>query len=851
MKGDGIQLYSYMEGPNHRYIIPVYQRRYDWKIENCKQLYNDLLRLAKDKEGNHFFGSIVSDVVGAGSITEYHIIDGQQRLTTVTLLLLAIAKLVEKGEAYSNEVDLNEQIMERFIISKWAKEDDKVKLIPVKRDRKALHYLIFGEEDEYIENSNLTINYKYFYERLKKDSHIIDEIYSAIQRLQVISITLEKGDDAQLIFESLNSTGLALSEGDKIRNFILMNLPLEKQNKYFEKYWIKIEDFTNKRIDNFVRNYLSIKTFSMPTMSKVYFEFKDYVNRHSESLETLLEDMLKYSKFYKKLLDGESGFKNKELDSSMFNLKKMEISVTEPFFMEVFSLNNESMLSLDDLIGIFNTIEIYLFRRNICGVASNALNKIFLNLNKDIVRYDGTTENYVEKLKYNLINKKDSGRFPKDEEFYENLNNKEIYLMRGRFKNYLFNKIENYNTVETKDIYNHLDDGTYSIEHIMPQKLNDDWFEELGDNVEEIHEKWIHKLGNLTITGYNSDMGNSSFEKKRDGKHGFKKSGIRMNQDLALLDSWGEEEIEKRHRDLLDLAVHEIWKYPSTNFELQREDVEYISLADDNYDLKGKRILKINFRGEESSFRNWSEAFTFIIKILHEEDKSQLINLVREEPRDVLGLNFFTTSNDLRSFEKIDENIFVSTNNNTNTKIKVLSKLFELYDEDPDNLIFYFEDSDNFDRTPENIREEYWNYAIPIIKEENIDNDSFKNNTRSKGSWIVGSIGIRRFYISCYFYMKSAKVLMTLNKPDKETNKAAFDYLYKYKENIENSLGLKLYWNRLDDNKMSTIEVAIENINSKDKSNWEKIAKFHAEMSDAFYKEFVPRLREFNSQYKK
>lgn len=851
MKGDGIQLYSYMEGPNHRYIIPVYQRRYDWKIENCKQLYNDLLRLAKDKEGNHFFGSIVSDVVGAGSITEYHIIDGQQRLTTVTLLLLAIAKLVEKGEAYSNEVDLNEQIMERFIISKWAKEDDKVKLIPVKRDRKALHYLIFGEEDEYIENSNLTINYKYFYERLKKDSHIIDEIYSAIQRLQVISITLEKGDDAQLIFESLNSTGLALSEGDKIRNFILMNLPLEKQNKYFEKYWIKIEDFTNKRIDNFVRNYLSIKTFSMPTMSKVYFEFKDYVNRHSESLETLLEDMLKYSKFYKKLLDGESGFKNKDLDSSMFNLKKMEISVTEPFFMEVFSLNDESMLSLDDLIGIFNTIEIYLFRRNICGVASNALNKIFLNLNKDIVRYDGTTENYVEKLKYNLINKKDSGRFPKDEEFYDNLNNKEIYLMRGRFKNYLFNKIENYNTVETKDIYNHLDDGTYSIEHIMPQKLNDDWFEELGDNAEEIHEKWIHKLGNLTITGYNSDMGNSSFEKKRDGKHGFKKSGIRMNQDLALLDSWGEEEIEKRQRDLLDLSVHEIWKYPSTNFELQREDVEYISLADDNYDLKGKRILKINFMGVESSFKNWAEAFTFIIKNLHEEDKSQLINLVREEPRDVLGLNFFTTSNDLRSFEKIDENIFVSTNNNTNTKIKILSKLFELYDEDPDNLIFYFEDSDNFDRTPENIREEYWNYAIPIIKEENIDNDSFKNNTRSKGSWIVGSIGIRRFYISCYFYMKSAKVSMTLNKPDKETNKAAFDYLYKYKENIENNLSLKLSWNRLDDNKMSTIEVAIENINSKDKSNWEKIAKFHAEMSDAFYKEFVPRLREFNSQYKK
>ncbi|WP_288961576.1 DUF4268 domain-containing protein [uncultured Peptoniphilus sp.] len=851
MKGDGIQLFSYLEGPSHRYIIPVYQRRYDWKIENCKQLYNDLLRLSRTKEGNHFFGSIVSDVVGAGSTTEYHIIDGQQRLTTVTLLLLAIAKLVEKGEVESQEVDLNDQIMERFIISKWAKEGDRIKLIPVKRDRKALHSLIFDEEDEYIENSNLTINYKYFYERLKKDAHHIDEIYSAILRLQVISITLEKGDDAQLIFESLNSTGPALSEGDKIRNFILMNLPLDEQNKYFEKYWIKIEDLTNKKIDNFVRNYLSIKTSSTPTMAKVYFEFKEYVNRHNDSLEELLEDMLRYSKFYKKLLDGESGLKNKDLDSSMFNLKKMEISVTEPFFMEVFSLYDKEELSLDDLIGIYSVIEAYLFRRNICGVGTNALNKIFLNLNKDIIRYDGSTDNYVDKLKYNLINKRDSGRFPKDEEFYENFYNKEVYLMRGRFKNYLFNKIENYNTVETKDIYNHLDDGTYSIEHIMPQKLNEDWFEELGDNAEEIHDKWIHKLGNLTITGYNSDMGNSSFEKKRDGKHGFKKSGIRMNQDLSLLGSWGEVEIEKRHIDLLDLSVYEIWKYPSTDFELQREDVEYISLADDNYGLKGKKILKINFRGEESSFKNWAEAFTFIIKTLHEEDKSQLINLVREEPRDVLGLNFFTTSNDLRSFEKIDEDIFVSTNNDTNTKIRILSKLFELYDEDPDNLIFYFEDSDNFDRTPENIKEEYWYYAIPIIKEANIDNGTFVNVTRSKSSWIAGTTGTSGFYISCYYYMKSAKVLMTLNKPDKEVNKAAFGYLYKNKEIIENNLGLKLYWNRLDDNKMSTIDVAIENINSRDKSNWEKIAKFHAEMSDAFYKEFVPRLRDFKNEYDK
>ena len=847
MKGDGIFLFSYLEGPNNRYVIPVYQRRYDWKIENCKQLYDDLIRLTKSK-GTHFFGSIVSDVKGGGAITEFHIIDGQQRLTTVTLLLLAIAKLVEEGKAKSNEIDLRDQIMERFVISKWANKDNRIKLIPVKRDRQALYNLIFEDREDYIENSNLTINFKYFYDRLKKDSAIIDEIYFAIQRLQVISITLDRDDDAQLIFESLNSTGLALSEGDKIRNFILMNLPLDIQNDYFEKYWIKIEDLTNKKIDNFVRNYLSIKTSSTPTMAKVYFEFKDYVNRRNDTLEKLLEDMLRYSKFYKKLLDGKSDFNNKDLDASMFNFMKMEITVTEPFFMEVLSLNDEGKLSLDDLIGVYETIETYLFRRNICGVATNALNKIFLNLNKDIIRYDGSTDNYVEKLKYNLINKKDSARFPKDEEFYENFYNKEVYSMRGRFKNYLFNKIENFKTVETKDIYNHLDDGTYSIEHIMPQKLNDDWFEDLGDNAEEIHEKWLHKLGNLTITGYNSDMGNSSFEKKRDGRHGFKKSGIRMNQDLALLDSWGEDEIEKRHRDLLDLAVYEIWEYPTTNFELKREDVEYISLADDDYDLKGKKILKINFRGEELSFKNWAEAFTFIIKKLHEEDKSKLINLVIEKPNNILGYSFSTDSNDFINFEKIDDNIFVSTNNNTNTKIKILRNLFELFEENLENLVFYFEESDNYDKVPENIKEEYWDYAIPIIREANVDNETFRKVTRSSSSWINGAIGINRFYISCYFYMKSAKVSMTLNKSSKEENEAAFDYLYKNKESIENNLGYKLSWNRLNEKKVSTIDASIENINSRDKSNWEKIAKFHADMSDAFYKEFVPRLREFQDK---
>jgi len=845
MQGGATQLLSFLEGVNNRYIIPVYQRSYDWKIENCKQLYNDLMSLIRENRENHFFGSIVSEAVGGGSTIDIHIIDGQQRLTTITLLLLAISNLVKNNELESEYNDLSNQILEVYIISKWAKKDDMIKLIPIKKDREALRNLIFGNEDEYIENSNLTINYKYFYDRLKKDFSIIDYFYDAIKKLQIISISLDRYDDAQLIFESLNSTGLALSEGDKIRNFILMNLSQDDQTKYYENYWVKIENLTKKNIDSFARNYISIKTNSTPTMSKVYMEFKNYVKKIDLSLEELLTDMLRYSKFYRKLLDGNSGLDNKELDKVLFNLKRLEITVTEPFFMEVFNLNDKEILSTDELAEIFKVIEIYLFRRNICDVATNALNKIFLNLNREIIRYDDTADNYVDKLKYNLISKRDSGRFPDDDEFYESLNAKQIYLMRGKYKNYLFNKFENYNTVETKDVFNHLDEGTYSIEHIMPQKLNKVWAKELGENAEEIHEKWIHKLGNLTLTGYNSDMGNSSFERKRDGEHGFKNSGIRMNQNLAKLDKWTEDEIINRHERMLDLATNDIWKYPVTEFKPKRKEMDYCSLADEEYNLTGRSIEKIGFGGDEIAVTTWVDAYIQVVKILHEEDKSILIDLANNDENNILTYNFSSEYKTYLNYEKIDENIYANTQTSTNVKLKILRNLFELYDEDLENLVFYLGDRRSVSNSGNPIKKDYWKIAIPIIKEKNVENNIFTNVNKSKNSWIIGSFGINGFGIFCWFYKSMVKVSLILDSSDKKNNKDAFEYLFKDKEEIENNLGFELSWNKLEDKNLSRIDVVLEDENCYERENWEKYANFHAEMSDKLYKELVPRLRDY------
>lgn len=243
MKGSECRLIEYMDGSKKRFIIPVYQRNYDWKMENCKQLYDDLVKVVRKNRKSHFFGSIVSVYEPSGRNTDFLVIDGQQRLTTVSLLLLAMYNLMEKNIVSPQEPSLKEQIYEDFLVDKYQPKETRMKLKPIKNDQNAFGKL-FGDERDYIQGSNLTANYNYFYERIQKQEISVDQLFDAICKLEIINITLSEGDDPQLIFESLNSTGLDLNEGDKIRNFILMSLPANVQNDYYENYWNKIEECT-------------------------------------------------------------------------------------------------------------------------------------------------------------------------------------------------------------------------------------------------------------------------------------------------------------------------------------------------------------------------------------------------------------------------------------------------------------------------------------------------------------------------------------------------------------------------------------------------------------------------------
>ena len=851
MKGSEAKLLGFMEGANNRYVIPVYQRKYDWKIENCSKLYEDLKKIIRKQRGSHFFGSIVSQVVPNGSKIEFHIIDGQQRLTTVTLLLLAISNLVKEGRVHTDETDLNEQILQRFIIAPWAKKDDKIKLRPVRGDRPALEKL-FGPVDDYDRGSNLTINYQFFYDQILKEEVTVDELYDAIGKLEIISITLDPGDDPQLIFESLNSTGLALQEGDKIRNYVLMGMTPNDQEYYYDNYWTKIEKCTANDVSGFVRDYLSVKSLVTPTINNVYQAFKKYAEDAGLPIETLLTDLLRYARFYEKLLTCKSGLNNRKLDDCLYRLKRLEIVVTRPFFMEVLRLNQDQKLTVDEVLQIFEITENYLFRRNICEVPTNALNKIFLNLNKEIYRYDNTPDNYVDKFIYALLSKKESGRFPDETEFTEALETKAVYQMRGKYKAYLFERMENYGTIEAKDVYTHLDNSVYTIEHIMPQHLTPAWVEDLGPDAEEIHSTWLHRLANLTLTGYNPSLSNNPFIEKRDAEEGgYKASGLRMNQKIAMKDSWGLPELEERNKELLAYA-RKIWSYPSTKFVPAEKEFDSCSLDDENVDLTGRDIVKYSYQNLEQPVTSWADMLEHVVKYLHQKDKSVLSGLAYSQSSTTDLVTYISTDpNKLRSAIKVDEDIYFEKGSSTALKLSILRRLFALYDLDPMDLVFYLRDAESdkvADEGRSEIRKRYWTYALPMIQQAHSHRGSFSNVTPGTSNWCSGYFGVGGFSISCVANYNEAWVALWMSSGDAAKNKRGFDILFEHKEEIEEQIGTSdLNWDRANGNKASWITYSLKGVSVTNEADWPRMAKFHAEWSAKIADAMIPYLVDINS----
>lgn len=684
MKAGEKEFLSFLEGKNKKFIIPVYQRNYNWKKEQCKRLFDDLEDIIASNFRTHFLGSIVS-IYSMGQ--EYLVIDGQQRITTMSILLMAMYNVI-KDQCIETNYLSGEEIMDVYLINKYSKNDeDKIKLIPIIEDRIAYNKL-FDDDKELIENSNITNNYRYFYDRILEGSVSIDDLYKAIEKLVIVEIELKNGeDDPQLIFESLNSTGLDLSEADRVRNFILMGEPSEIQEKFYNKYWYRIEKNTDNKVSDFIRDYLTIKERSIPNKNKVYISFKKYVSGSGMTIEELLKDLLKFSKYYNHIL--ASNTNDKQIDDILSRLNKLEIFVSYPFLLEVFDDYDKNILNKDQFINVLTIVESFILRRIICNVPTNALNKIFMSLGREIKKFTDYKSKYDEILGYILIGKKSSQRFPDDNEFRIAFLTKDIYNLKGKNKLYLLERLENFENKEKVNIEELVSTNELNIEHIMPQTLTNKWKEELGTKYEEIHSKYLHTIGNITLTGYNSKLSNKSFSEKRDMDKGFKDSRLYLNKYISTIDHWNEDEIIKRAEILFDRSL-KIWKYPDFRYEeLKTANEKMFSLSDEDINFTGESVVSFEIFKETYKVSSWKEFYERLTNILYDLDQIKFKDIARKSfGKESIDNRKSTESAKLREPIKVADGIYLESNINTEAKLFMMRFLMKQFDLSLDDVNF-------------------------------------------------------------------------------------------------------------------------------------------------------------------
>ncbi|GAA6882990.1 DUF262 and DUF1524 domain-containing protein [Helicobacter pylori] len=539
------------DNQKNQFVIPIYQRLYSWEKKQCEQLWDDIIKIGgNDKMNGHFIGSILYVLDGIKhSDNTLLIIDGQQRLTTITLLLIAL-------KDHLNDEVKRKEIENHYLINSDEKGDKKFRLILSESDKDTLLSLIDKDRRKPSEpSSKIVENFKLFEEWVSKNTNQLETIFKGLEKLMIVEIALEKGkDDPQLIFESMNSKGIGLMQTDLIKNYILMGLEPEKQKIFYKKYWRAMEeDFKQNEtlFNQFVRHYLTIKTREIPNINKVYEAFKDYRQKKRIETEALLQDLQKYCGYFCQIVFKKEA--DKDLKKALSFLVDLEMDVIYPLLLELYSDYSDGVLSKADFIPIIALIESYICRRAVCELGTNSLNKVFPFVTKKINKVQ-----YLESIKAYFGYLTEKQRFPNNDEFKKRFITIDFYHFQKR--QYFLERLENFERKER--VYTH----EYTTEHIMPQHLTEEWERDLGENFQEIHNKYLHTIGNLTLTGYNNEYNNKFFQEKQGMEKGFKDSPLRLNQGLRDLESFGEEEIKKRANNLADWAL-KIWTYPNLDAE--------------------------------------------------------------------------------------------------------------------------------------------------------------------------------------------------------------------------------------------------------------------------------------------
>ncbi|MEI7523437.1 MAG: DUF4268 domain-containing protein [Mariniphaga sp.] len=832
MKANELQIINFLQVPNVQFVIPVYQRNYDWTNTECKELLNDIISVESENRGTHFIGSIVfihEGTYGTNEVKELVIIDGQQRLTTINILYVALyrfAKEINRGQDA-------ERLYNMFLTNQYVqKESNKLKLKQTDTNSLAFKAIMLSRENEYGNYSNVIENYNYFRSVIEDDN--FDLILRGLNRLIFVEISLERDkDDPQRIFESLNSTGLDLSQSDLIRNFILMDLPPKDQDRIFETIWSPIEENAKdllkqtSLVSDYIRDYLTLRNKKIPNKNKVYVEFKKlYPNKKDESFLQELENIKSLSVHYKKFIN-QSIVPDLSIRKELEYINRLEINVAYPFLLQVFEDADNGLLAREELIKILKLIQSYAWRRFIVGLPTNALNKIFMTLYSEV-----ETDEYYESVALALMKKKGSAKFPTNEDVKTALRDKDLYNTQPKNRNYLFEMLENYNNREYVDTSS----GQITIEHIFPRNPNSDWNTDLTtEDYFLFKEKYLNTIGNLTLSGNNGPLSNKSFVTKKemniDGKEqGYQFSRLWLNSYINSLDKWDISKYEER-LNIISERFLKIWAYP--DFVI---DEDYDSEEQNIFDSESPTFKKLeyyifeNTKVEEDTI---AQMYFNVIRNLYEKNSQLLVS-----KQDVFKITRILT--DFRIFQEIANGWYIEANIDSNTKFTNLKKLLTLFEMEDDLIVKYQPDSENAtDTNRYNIRKKYWLQLLPLLT----DTSLFSNVSASKDHWLNSGAGIGGLAYAFVITKSFVRIELSISNSSKEKNKMYFKKLSKNKQEIEASFENSMVWEELPDNKMSRIKIEQQGVSLYNETDWVIMNEFLISNLPKFEKALQPYIK--------
>jgi uncharacterized protein with ParB-like and HNH nuclease domain/predicted transport protein len=558
-----------------QFIIPIYQRTYSWMERECRQLWEDIVRCgSSDSIAIHFVGSIVYVESGLSQVTlqaPLLVIDGQQRLATVSLLLAALAKAVGEGEPFDGFS--KRKIKNHYLVNPEETGERHFKLLLSQTDKTSLTAIVSDGEKPTDQSVRITANYESLEKWIAEDNVELATVCKGLAKLVVVDIALTRDqDNPQLIFESMNSTGKELNQADLIRNFILMGLEPILQTRLYEQFWRPMElDFGQEaygtHFDAFMRHYLTVKTGEIPNINAVYDAFKAHARASRENalddqshIESLVREIRDYARHFCAMALGNEV--DADLKLAFHDLRELKVDVAYPFLLELYHDYRADTLPKADLLATVRLIEAYVFRRAICAIPTNSMNKTFATFTKALKK-----DRYLESIQAQFLTLPSYRRFPADEEFRRDLHTRDLYNFRSR--SYWLRRLENHRRRERVVV------DEYTIEHILPQ--NEDlplrWREDLGPEWQRIQRTWLHKLGNLTLTAYNAEFSDRPFTEKRDmpsaPEKGLKRSPLNLNEGLGALEKWDENAIQTRAGKLADLAL-KVWSSPALPVDILR-----------------------------------------------------------------------------------------------------------------------------------------------------------------------------------------------------------------------------------------------------------------------------------------